>query len=75
MHWNHRVMRYQDGTLGIHEIYHMETQDQQEKSLPAYLWSEYAVCVLGEDLDGLRKTLQRMLECLDKPILEYGTPA
>ena len=59
MNWNHRVMKLDDdGTLGIVEVYSNG------------MFTAKPVRVIGDDLEELRWTLERMLESLDKPIWE-----
>ena len=68
-YWNHRVMRrvftlpngeieYQ---LGIYEIYYDDNGNVNG-------WTQEPVAVVGDDLEW---TLNKMQECLGKPILEY----
>ncbi len=71
MHWNHRVMRHVDKKNGgvyfaIHETYYGVEGESGD------IWTEQPVAVIGESVDGLRQTLERMLKALDKPVLEYG---
>ena len=64
MTWNHRVIRYADGTLGIHEVYY-------NKDGIVFGFTEDAVGPVGEDKVELLTVLRRMAECIDKPVLEY----
>lgn len=64
MTWDHRVMRREDGFLEIHEVYY-----EGEK----VSWTENATYPCGETLEEVRLDLERMLRCLEKPILDYET--
>jgi len=66
--WNHRVVRsIEDGEewLGIHEAFY----DIDGGTV----WTESPVGVIGESIDELRETLERMLASLDKSVL--GEPS
>lgn len=71
MTWNYRVVRrpssFEGGEtfLAIHEAYYPKNSDKSDSI------TEEAARVLGDDLEGLRRTLQKMLEALEKPILDY----
>jgi hypothetical protein len=64
-HWNHRVIEFVDfdGTpyRQIHEVHY-------EDGIP-YGYTENPAVVMGETNEVLRLTLERMLKCLDKPVL------
>lgn len=64
MTWNHRVMRYADGSLGIHEVFYNDDGNPVS-------WTEEAIGVAGDNLEELREELTHMLRALDKPILDY----
>lgn len=70
MSWNHRVMRMTsegDGdSFGIHEVYYNADGTVEN-------WTERAIAVYGEDVEDLRWALDRMIACLEKPILDYET--
>ena len=79
-HWNHRVIKTtqdldgrQEITWGIHEA-HYKGDDE---SVADGGWTEHPTDVVTEDdadpIGSLRWTLERMLECLDKPILVNPT--
>lgn len=75
MTWNHRVVRRRIWSLGeqidwfgIHECFY----DKKDESDPG--WTDEPVTVEGESIDVLRETLERMLLCLDKPIIEDTEP-
>jgi hypothetical protein len=66
-HWTHRVIRkvYNgEDYFSIHEVFY----DLSEKDTVG--WTENPVEVAGESIEDLRVTLQRMLACLDKPVIE-----
>lgn len=74
MGWNHRVVcrRSKVGdqeyrSLSIHEVYY----DEDGKHNACTADSVGVSCDEDEGLDGLRLTLEHMLESLNKPILEY----
>ena len=70
-HWNHRVMLHRtehETYMAIHEVYYKE--DGQPDG-----WTSEPRAAIGygdNALDDLRETLERMLRCLDKPVLEYS---
>jgi len=82
MSWNHRVIYHKadcldnnpdlswDAYLAIHEVHYDENGD------PISL-TENPVDVGGTDgkdsLIGIKWTLEQMMECLNKPILDYET--
>jgi len=63
--WNHRVINLSEENKGepwfaICEVYY-------ENKLP---WARTdAIAVSGESIEELKETLERMLRCLDNPIL------
>lgn len=71
MSWNHRVVKriYPEPSgetfYQIHEAYY----GLEDKPL---ITTEPKALV-GESIDELRETLQRMLRALDKPVLDYET--
>ena len=65
MGWNHRVLAHKDGDemyFQIHEVYY--DKDGKPDSYTAN-----GVGVGAESLDGIKWVLDKMKECLDKPIL------
>jgi len=65
-HWNHRVVRQSKGDetwLGIHEVFYGEADESDAG------WTENPVDVVGETIEDLRVTLERMIACLDKPVI------
>jgi len=75
-HWNHRVVRREfpeatpdDRVLyAIHEAYY----EPGERKVP---WAVAVdpTPVIGQSVEQLRETLQRMLRALDTPVLDYET--
>jgi hypothetical protein len=69
MTWNHRVIRRKNERgewLSIHEAYYSRRSTKTPHSI-----TMEGVSVVGENIEELRETLQRMLRSLDKPILDY----
>lgn len=70
MSWNYRVMRRRGRhpkfgkweTYGIHEVY----------AEPGG-WTIEPRQMVSDDVEGLKWSLRRMLEALEKPILDYDT--
>jgi hypothetical protein len=66
--WNHRVVRHfseaEGEWLGIHEAFYDGLDGEK------VLWTNDPVGVTGGSIAELRETLERMLRCLDAPILE-----
>ncbi len=83
MVWNHRVvrrvfpipevMRKEYGEteimLYIHEAHYDPVGDKLDGKVNGI--TEDAVCIMGEDVESLRWVLNKMLEALDKPVLDY----
>ncbi len=72
MGWNHRVLKlhckeYDEDYYEIRECHYEE--GTAKDSIP-YMWSTTPCTVGGDDPDDIRWTLNKMLECLDKPVLE-----
>ncbi len=68
MSWNHRVLahKYESGEIefNIHEVHY-------EGDVPV-AYTKKPIPVLGESLKSLRWTLNKMKECLKKPVLWAG---
>ena len=68
-HWNHRVVRQvhknDEITHGIHEVIY----DDNDKVTGCTLHPITASC---ETVEELREYVQWMLNCIDKPILEFN---
>jgi hypothetical protein len=76
-HWNHRVLRHRQveiprlqraDYLVIHEVYFRDGEEATPHSC-----TTNGVYVGGDSIEELRETLERMLRCLDKPVLDYDT--
>ena len=68
MGWNHRVLahKYQEEVyLQIHEVLY------DENGIPNGYTAE-PITIAAEDIKGIRWTLNKMKECLKKPILWAG---
>ena len=68
MAWNHRVLahKYKDEVyFEIHEVLY------DENGVPNG-YTEKGITVGGENIKGIRWTLNKMKECLKKPILWAG---
>lgn len=65
MTWDHRVVRqivHGEEWFGIHEaFYSLEGKT---------VWTEKPVGVVGESIDELRETLERMMAALDRPVID-----
>lgn len=74
MSWNHRVVRrtypntHMDDSIvyEIHECYYRE--DGTIEGL-----TQEPIRIVEESMDDLRKTIQRLTQCLEKPIIDYDT--
>jgi len=65
MSWNHRILAHKDGDemyFQIHEVYY-------DKEGKPNSYTLNGVSVGAESLDGINWVLDKMKECLDKPIL------
>lgn len=81
MNWNYRVMRHAAETMknpekfewfSIHEVYYNDDSPKdQAVTSDKFGCTENPVTVEGSSVQELRETLLRMLDALDKPILEY----
>jgi len=66
MGWNHRVMKQKDGNedwYQIHEVYY------KDGKVDGYTTN--GIAAGGNTLEELRVELNRMLESLDKEVLQY----
>ena len=68
MPWTYRVMRHhkaagedEEDWLAIHEVYTLDS---------GVSWTEKPITVEGATKEELRASLQRMLACLDRPVLD-----
>lgn len=68
-HWNHRVIRATDPTgetyYTVHECFYRKDGDK----IP-YLWTEGPARPIGESVEDLRWSLEKMAASLSHPILE-----
>lgn len=70
MHWNHRLIKRKDPNgeepdyYSIHEVYYNDDGNITGCTMNG-------VAASGESADEVKKSLNRMIECLDKPILDY----
>ena len=70
MSWNHRVIRHVDDKdegeewFSIHEVYYND--DLEPTSC-----TKDAIAPLQEEMKDLKWELEKMLECLEKPIIDY----
>ena len=65
-YWNHRVMKrtYDDEVeLGIYEVSYIDDEVTS--------FTKHPVKLLAEDVDSLKWSLNQMLECLEKEVLDY----
>jgi hypothetical protein len=65
MSWNHRILAHKDGDemyFQIHEVYY-----DKEGKPDGY--TANGVSVGAESLDGIKWVLDKMKECVNKPIL------
>jgi hypothetical protein len=68
MSWNHRVLIHEELNYEhfmIHEVYY-------DKNGKPDSYTENGVRVGGHDLKSIKWSLNKMKECLKKPILYYG---
>ena len=65
MSWNHRILAHKDRDemyLQIHEVYYDKDGKPEE-------YTANGVSVGAESLDGIKWVLDKMKECVNKPIL------
>jgi hypothetical protein len=73
MSWEYRVFKHPDGSHAIHELYHLGDNYTGHTANPARLSVEDD----SDDstpVESLRWTLERMMEALEKPVLDYEAP-
>ena len=82
MNWNHRVMRRICPETGepvyqIHEVFYYTKEDycteEDKKAGLVSGWTENGVAPFGLSEKKLKKDLKRMLDSLNKPVLDYET--
>lgn len=76
MKWNHRVMKQISPDTGepmyqIHEVFYYTEEDGKDGLVAG--WTENGVAPFGLSEKELKKDLKRMLDSLDKPVLDYRT--
>lgn len=64
MSWNYRVVK-KDGLYSIHDVYYDKHFDIVNIGRESP--------VVGEDIEDLKWTLQKMLEACNKPSVDYNT--
>ena len=69
MTWNHRVVKFSQDSFNLPPWYAICEVYYNDDKEP-YAHTSRGVDVSGESVEELRATLQRMLECLDKPVVE-----
>lgn len=63
--WNHRVVFHPDHKFyAVHEVFY--------KNGEAWGYTVDGDTPMGETVEELKEDLQRMLKCLEKPVLTYG---
>lgn len=69
MSWNHRILAHEfpDGTieLHIHEVYY------DKHGVPDGC-TKNPISIGAEDIDGMNWQLEKIKECLEKPIIYFG---
>ncbi len=69
MGWNHRILakKYESGEIEfqIHEVYY------DIKGKPNG-YTANPIAIIGDSLSDIKWTLNKMIECCDKPILWFG---
>lgn len=74
MSWNHRVVRrfypntHMDDSM-LYEIY--EVYYNSDGTIDGI--TEEPIRIREETIDDLRKTVQRLTQCLEQPIIDYDT--
>jgi hypothetical protein len=72
-HWNYRVVKSivdDEPSYAIHEVYY--TEGDVPKTI-----SHNPMFPFGDTIDDLKLDLQKMIECLEKPVLnieDFGSP-
>ena len=67
MSWNHRVMKSKDGDDYFYQIH--EVNYDKEGKVDGYTARGTSPC--GNSLQELKEDLERMLNCLNKEVLDY----
>lgn len=69
MSWNHRIVRRNysgDVMYEIHEVYY--DKDGKVSGL-----TQEPISIMEESLEDLKKTIERLQNCLEKSIIDYET--
>jgi hypothetical protein len=66
MSWNHRVMKQKDGDDDWYQIHEVHYKDDK-----VHGYTKNGTTVAGHSIEELRWNLEKMLEALDKEILDY----
>ena len=69
MTWNHRVTK---ATVDGETVYEIREVYYDLPDSDGIGWTQNASTPYGQTLDELRTDLQRMLEALDKPVIDIG---
>ena len=68
-HWNHRVVKekLEDGTewFSVREVFYNDDGS-------IYAYTEDPIDISGESVDGMRQSVTRILDCLNKDVLIDG---
>ena len=68
MTWNHRVIRHtkdcEEPWLAIHEVFYDDNGNPNSCIVDP-------IKLINEDLESLKWEINKIKECLDKPILDY----
>lgn len=63
-HWNYRLLKYTDGSVGIHEVYYRNNRP--------VACSERAVGIVADSSQTLPAVLERVAKALSKPPLLHA---
>ena len=66
MSWDYRVMKQKDGDDDWYQIHEVHYKDNK-----VHGYSKYATIIAGQNIEELKWNLEKMLESLDKEILDY----
>lgn len=61
MSWNIRVMKYEDGSVGLHEVFY-------NKEGKIIAWTQESISYVGEDL----KELKEYIDIINQDIERFG---
>lgn len=65
MNWNYRVIKHNDGSLAIHEVFYTENKPTS--------MTVCAVGIVGDDAVELASVIEQMKEELDKNVLDANS--